>query len=118
MLTMCLFPEVAYRLAGQKLTAGLAGLEVAQPTAKALRDLRRRLAAAPMRRLFKVVAVLLAQPKTRGVRFGPFRMVFFDGCSSIKIPDSVRNVDRFGRVARAATRWWNSWPSLRPAPGP
>jgi len=100
MLAMCLFPEVGYRLVWQKLTAGLAGLEVAQPTAKALRDLRRRLTAAPMRRLFEAVAGLLAQPTTRGVRFGPFRTVSFDGCSSIKIPDSVRNVDRFGPGSR------------------
>ncbi|MFF3062581.1 hypothetical protein [Streptomyces sp. NPDC057909] len=38
----------------------------------------------------------LAQPSTRGVRFGPFRTVSFDGRSSIKIPDSSRNTDRLG----------------------
>ncbi|WP_438494306.1 transposase [Streptomyces asiaticus] len=34
------------------------------------------------------------------MRFGPFRMVSFDGCSSIKIPDSERNVEWFGPGSR------------------
>lgn len=99
LLAMCLFPEVGYRLVWQKLTAGLAGwagLEVAWPTAKALRDLRRRVGVSPMRRLFEVLSGPLAQPTTKGVRFGPFRTVSFDGCSSIKVPDSGRNLARFG----------------------
>ncbi|MFD3808150.1 hypothetical protein ACFWSF_19085 [Streptomyces sp. NPDC058611] len=50
-----------------------------------------------MRRLFEVLTGPLAQPATRGVRFGPFRTGSFDGCSSIKLPDSVRNTGRFSR---------------------
>ncbi|WP_373431719.1 transposase [Streptomyces achromogenes] len=86
----------------QKLTAALTGtgLEIAWPSAKALRDLRRRVGAAPVRHLFDVVAGPLARPTTRGVRFGPFRTVSFDGCSSIKVPESDRNVDRFGPQSR------------------
>ncbi|NUK84229.1 transposase domain-containing protein [Streptomyces lunaelactis] len=34
LLAMCLFPEVGYRLVWQKLTAGLAGLNVAQAAAR------------------------------------------------------------------------------------
>lgn len=95
---MCLFPEVGYRLVWHKLTAALTGggLEVAEPTSKALRDLRRRLGAEPMRQLFDVLAGPLSRPATPGVRFGPFRMVSFDGCSSIKLPDSERNAEWFG----------------------
>ncbi|MEU5599167.1 IS4 family transposase [Streptomyces sp. NPDC020298] len=102
LLAMCLFPEVGYRLVWSKLTVALAcgGLEVAEPTAKALRDLRRRIGTEPMRRLFGVLAGPLARPTTAGVRFGPFRMVSFDGCSSIKIPDSERNVEWFGAGSR------------------
>ncbi|WP_251057334.1 transposase domain-containing protein [Streptomyces sp. ISL-94] len=98
LLAMCPFPEVGYRLVWQKLTATLAGagMEIAWPTAKALRDLRRRVGTEPVRRLFEVLAGPLARPTTPGVRFGPFRTVSFDGCSSIKLPDSDRNVDRFG----------------------
>ena len=101
-LAMCLFPEVGYRLVWQKLTAALAGagMEIAWPTAKALRDLRRRVGAVPIRRLFDILAGPLARPTTRGVRFGPFRTVSFDGCSSIKVPESGRNVDRFGPQSR------------------
>jgi hypothetical protein len=68
-----------------------------RPSTKALRDLRRRLGSAPVRALFEVLAGPLARPTTPGVRFGPFRTVSFDGCSSIKVPDSERNRDRLGR---------------------
>ncbi|MGW2323660.1 transposase domain-containing protein [Streptomyces sp. NPDC001233] len=91
LLAMCLFPEVGYQLVWQKLTAGLAGLSFATPTAKALRDLRRRVGSTPMRRLCDVLCGPLAQPRTPGVRFGPYRTVSFDGCGSLKAPDTARN---------------------------
>ncbi|MEV6994573.1 transposase domain-containing protein [Streptomyces sp. NPDC093228] len=102
LLAMCLFPELGYRLVWSKLTAALTGgrLTVPEPTAKSLRDLRRRVGAEPMRRLFEVLAGPLARPTIRGVRFGPFRMVSFDGCSSIKLPDSERNAEWFGPGSR------------------
>ncbi|MBB2747106.1 UNVERIFIED_ORG: hypothetical protein FHR35_006985 [Microbispora rosea subsp. rosea] len=59
------------------------------PTAKALRDLRRRVGSAPMRCLFEVLCGPLAQPRTPGVRFGPYRTVSFDGCSSLKAPGTA-----------------------------
>ncbi|WP_327360046.1 IS4 family transposase [Streptomyces sp. NBC_01296] len=91
LLAMCLFPEVGYRLVWDKLTTGLDGIEVACPTPKALRDLRRRLGSAPVQALFEVLAGPLARPATPGMRFGPFRTVSFDGCSSQKVSDSERN---------------------------
>jgi len=102
LLAMCLFPEVGYRLVWNKLTAALAGagLEVAWPTAKALRDLRRRIGPAPVGRLFEVLTGPLAQPTTTGARFGRFRTVSFDGCSSIRLADSERNVEGFGPGGR------------------
>ncbi|MFE9360501.1 IS4 family transposase [Streptomyces olivaceoviridis] len=99
LLAMCLFPEVGYRLVWDKLTGGLAGMPVAQPSAKALRDLRRRLGAAPVRSLFEVLAGPLARPTTPGVRFGAYRTVSFDGCSSLRVPDSPRNRVWPGRTA-------------------
>ncbi|MFJ1652938.1 IS4 family transposase [Streptomyces sp. NPDC088337] len=99
LLAMCLFPEVGYRLVWDKLTGGLAGMPVAQPSAKALRDLRRRLGAAPVRSLFEVLAGPLARPTTPGVRFGAYRTVSFDGCSSLRVPDSPRNRAWLGRTA-------------------
>jgi len=102
LLAMCLFPEVGYRLVWHKLTSALtsAGLDVAGPTAKALRDLRRRVGPGPVRRLFEVLAGPLAQPATAGVRFGRFRTVSFDGCSSIRLADTERNVEWFGPGGR------------------
>jgi hypothetical protein len=58
------------------------------PTAKALRDLRRRVGGAPMQRLFEVLSGPLAQPRTPGTRFGAYRTVSFDGCNSLKAPDT------------------------------
>ncbi|NEB36649.1 transposase domain-containing protein [Streptomyces sp. SID14515] len=64
LFAMCLFPEVGYRLVWCKLTAALtgAGLEVAEPTAKALRDLRRRLDIEPIEHLFDILSDPLARP--------------------------------------------------------
>jgi hypothetical protein len=88
-----LFPDLGYGRVWGKLGAGLAGVAGwPSPTAKALRDLRRRLGHEPVQALFGVVAGPLAQPGTPGIRFGRWRTVAFDGCTSIKAPDSVRNV--------------------------
>lgn len=99
LLAMCLFPEVGYRLVWDKLTVGLPGMPVVCPSAKALRDLRRRIGSAPVRASFEVLAGLLARPTTPGARFGPFRMVSFDGCSSLRVPDSERNRTWLGRTS-------------------
>ena len=96
---MCLFPEVGYRLVWDKLTAELAGMPFAAPTPKALRDLRRRLGTAPARTLFEVLAGPLARPATPGARFGPYRTVSFDGCSSQRVPDTERNCSWLGRTS-------------------
>ncbi|MCX5434555.1 IS4 family transposase (plasmid) [Streptomyces sp. NBC_00257] len=96
LLAMCLFPEVGYRL----VWGSLSGMPVVCPSTKALRDLRRRLGSAPVQALFEVLAEPLARPTTPGVRFGPYRTVSFDGCSSIKVPNSERNRDWLGRCPR------------------
>lgn len=100
LLAMCLFPEVGYRLVWDKMTSALAGLPaVVSPTAKALRDLRRRVGGGPMQALFEVLCGPLARPVTPGVRFGPYRTVSFDGCSSLKVPDTGRNRAWLDRLA-------------------
>ncbi|GAA2260618.1 hypothetical protein GCM10010430_50860 [Kitasatospora cystarginea] len=55
LLAMCLFPEIGHGLVWRKLSAGLAGRPAPAPSAKALRDLRRRLGSAPMRRLCEIL---------------------------------------------------------------
>jgi hypothetical protein len=66
-LALGLFPGRGYQHVWQKLTAALDGLPgVPSPTAKALRDLRRRLGPAPLKVLFEVLAGPVAQPSTPG----------------------------------------------------
>jgi Transposase DDE domain len=76
----------------------VAGLEVACPSEKALRDLRRRLGPAPLKALFEVLAGPLAWPYAPGVRFMGLRTVAFDGCSSLHVPDTARNRAWLGRI--------------------
>jgi len=91
LLVMCLFPQVGYRLVWGKMVAGLGGLAVPDPCAKALRDLRRRVGVGPVKALFEVLAGPLAWPGVPGVCFRGYRMVSFDGCTSQKVPDTPRN---------------------------
>ena len=97
-LALGLFPRLGYARVWDKLTAGLVGLSVPTPSEKALRDLRRRLGPAPLKALFEVVAGPLAQPRTPGVRFRGLRTVAFDGCNSLRVPDSDRNRSWLGRI--------------------
>jgi hypothetical protein len=97
-LALGLFPGLGYARVWDKLTAGLVGLAVPRPSEKALRDLRRRLGPAPLKALFEVVAGPLAQPRTPGVRFRGLRTVAFDGCNSLKVPDTDRNRSWLGRI--------------------
>jgi hypothetical protein len=50
LLAMCLFPGSSYLGVWGKLTAGLEALGIAVPSARALRDLRRRIGTAPVKR--------------------------------------------------------------------
>src|SRR3954469_22362179 len=111
LLALGLFPHLGYARVWQKLTAGLSGMAVACPSEKALRDLRRRLGPAPMMALFEGVAGPLAQPHTPGVRFRGLRTVAFDGCSSIKVPDTDRNRCWLGRIKYRMG--WAGYPTLR-----
>ena len=97
-LALAMFPGLGYCRVWGKLTAGLAGLNLRVPSEKALRDLRRRLGPEPLRALFEVVAGPLAQPRTPGVRYRGLQTVAFDGCNSVKIPDTDRNRTWIGKI--------------------
>jgi hypothetical protein len=100
-LALGLFPALGYERVWAKLTAALDGQGLPCPSPKALRDLRRRLGPAPLRALFEVLAGPVAQPSTPGVRFGRYRTVAFDGCTSIKVPDTGRNRGWLGKLKAA-----------------
>jgi transposase IS4-like protein/DDE family transposase len=95
------FAGLGYRNVWAKLTAALDGLEPPAPSARALRDLRRRLGPAPLKALFGVLAGPVAQPSTPGVMFGRYRTVAFDGCTSVKVPDTARNRGWLGKMRAA-----------------
>ena len=62
LLAACLFPELGYPGVWRKLTAGLAGIPVAAPTAAALAQARRRVGAGPLRFLFGLLRGPAAPP--------------------------------------------------------
>jgi hypothetical protein len=68
------------------------------PDPKALRDLRRRLGAAPLKMLFEMLAGPLGWPRMPGVMFGRYHTVAFDGCRSVKVPDSPQNRAWLGKL--------------------
>ena len=85
----------------RELTAALDGQDMPCPSPTALRDLRRRIGTAPLKALFEVLAGSAARPSTPGVRFGRFRTAAFDGCASIKVPDTTRNRGWLGKLQAA-----------------
>jgi hypothetical protein len=101
LLAMCLFPRSGYLAVWGRLTAALDGLGLAAPSARALRDLRRRIGAAPVRALFEVLAGPLGRPGTPGVMTGGYRTVSFDGCKSVKVPDTPANRGWLGKMNAA-----------------
>ena len=99
-LALALFPGLGYLGVWARPTAGLDG-QAESPSGKALRELRRRLGPAPLRALFEVLAGPLGRPRTPGVMFGRYRTVAFDGCRSIKAPDTEANRGRLGKLNAA-----------------
>lgn len=101
LLAMCLFPEVGYGGVWGKLTAGLGEGFACVPTVKALRDLRRRIGVRSVKALFEVLAGPLAAPGLPGARFGRYRTVSFDGCTSQRVRDTARNRAWLGKQSGA-----------------
>jgi Insertion element 4 transposase N-terminal/Transposase DDE domain len=98
-LAMCLFPEAGYGGVWAELTRGLGKAAPARPDGKALRDLRRRIGTGPVKALFEVLAGPAPWPRLPGVRFGRYRTVSFDGCQSVKVPDTELNRRWLGKPA-------------------
>jgi hypothetical protein len=96
LLALGLFPHLGYVRVWGMLTSALPG--VGRVSEKALRDVRRRVGAAPVRLLFDTLAVPLAAPHAPGVRYRRWRTVAFDGCGSLRCPDSERNRAWLGRA--------------------
>jgi hypothetical protein len=94
LLAACLFPELGYLGVWAKLTAGLAGVTAAAPTAGALAQARRRVGAAPLRFLFDLLRGPAAVPHCRGAWWRGLLVCAIDG-TTMTVPDSAANLTRF-----------------------
>jgi Insertion element 4 transposase N-terminal/Transposase DDE domain len=94
LLAACLFPELGYPGVWGKLTAGLAGVPVAAPTAGALAQARRRVGPAPLRWLFDLLRGPAAGPRSRGAWWRGLLVCAIDG-TTLSIPHGTANLARF-----------------------
>src|SRR5712692_9880280 len=79
LLAACLFEDAGYPGVWRKLTAGLAGIPVAAPTAGALSQARRRVGVKPVRFLFDLLRGPAAAIATGGVRWRGLLVTAIDG---------------------------------------
>jgi hypothetical protein len=95
-LAMALFEHCSYRTVWSKLTGGLGPLGLATPAVSSLARARRRLGAAPLRRLFEMLAGPLARPCTAGSFYRGLRTVAIDG-TCLHVPDLEQITWRYPR---------------------
>ncbi|HEV8556360.1 MAG TPA: transposase domain-containing protein [Actinophytocola sp.] len=98
LLAGCLFAEVGYRQVWHKLTAGLGGLVVADPSENALWQARVRLGVAPLRSLFDLLRGPVATATAGGVRWCGLLVCAIDG-TTMAVPDGARNLTGYTKQA-------------------
>jgi hypothetical protein len=96
LLAGCLFAEVGYRQVWHKLTAGLAGLAVADPSENALWQARTRLGVAPLRWLFDLLRGPAGPAGTAGVFWCGLLVCAIDG-TTLDVPDAARSLSVYAR---------------------
>jgi len=90
-LAGCLFAELGYGQVWQKLTAGLAGLGLAEPSSGTLREARQRLGSAPLRALFDLLRGPGATTASHAVRWRGLLLTAIDGTTmSVADAEAVR----------------------------
>ena len=94
LLAACLFPGAGYPGVWRKLTAGLAGLQAAAPTADALAQARRRAGVAPLQWLFDLLRGPAATPHGRGTWWRGLLVCAIDG-TTMTAADTTANLARF-----------------------
>ena len=87
-LAGCLFAGLGYVQVWQQLTAGLAGLALAEPTSSALRQARQRLGPAPLRALFNLLRGPAATTAAHAVRWRGLLLTVIDG-TTMSVADST-----------------------------
>lgn len=109
LLAAGLFPEVGYRQVWHKLTAGLDGVPVADPSENALWQARVRLGVAPLRWLFDLLRGPAATAAA-GVRWCGLLVCAIDG-TTMSLPDGARNLCVYGK--QAGNHGGSGYPLLR-----
>jgi Insertion element 4 transposase N-terminal/Transposase DDE domain len=94
LLAACLFPEVGYPGVWRKLTAALASVPTATPTARGLAAARQRVGIAPLRWLFDLLRGPAAIPGQRATRWRGLLVCAIDG-TTLTVPDNPRMLTRF-----------------------
>jgi hypothetical protein len=87
-LAGCLFAELGYPLVWQKLTAGLDGLDLAEPSSGTLREARQRLGPAPLRALFDLLRGPAATTAKHAVYWRDLLVTVIDG-TTMSVADSA-----------------------------
>jgi hypothetical protein len=94
LLAGCLFAELGYPRVWAKLTAGLAGMDVAHPSAAALTKARRRVGLKPVRWLFDLLRGPAAA--AAGVRWRGLLVCAIDG-ATMSVADTEANLRTFAK---------------------
>jgi len=90
-LAGCLFAELGYPLVWQKLTAGLAGLDLTEPSSGTLHEARQRLGPAPLRALFDLLRGPAATTAKHAVYWQGLLLAVIDGTTmSVADTEKVR----------------------------
>ncbi|MDT5033112.1 MAG: hypothetical protein QOC94_3283, partial [Actinoplanes sp.] len=109
-LAGCLFTGLGYPQVWQQLTAGLAGLALAEPTSSALRQARQRLGPAPLRALFDLLRGPAATTATQAVRWQGLLLTVIDG-TVMSVADSAAVRARYRK--QRGNHGGAGYPSLR-----
>jgi len=116
-LAMCLFFGQGYEEVARLLTEGLAYARRWSgtwrvPTTAAITRARARLGPEPLRALFAAVCQPMATETTPGAFYRAWRLVAVDG-TTFDLPDTVANVDHFGRPGSPRGEGQGAFPQVR-----
>lgn len=114
-VALALYMEVSYEEVLRCLLEGLEWLglpvqRLRRTGRSAISQARARVGAEPLRRLYEDLVGPIAQPQTRGARYGQWTLVSLDG-STLDLADTAENEAAFGRPG--ASRGQSGFPQLR-----
>jgi hypothetical protein len=111
-LALALFEDLSYLGVWEKLTAELRGLRLVTPAVSSLARARRRVGAAPLRRLFMVLAGAVGLPSTPGVFYRGLRTAAVDG-TCVHAPDDPGITGRYPKRKSRKKGQEQGYPLLR-----